>query len=174
MHSKKNRLQSLKGIAWIFSLLISISGMAQTISDKHEVQTQITINTTAEKAWKVLTDFEKYPEWHPYISKIEGNLKKKSKIKVTYKKNDHEDGVFSAYIIENEENKKLSWGGSLGFIFRAKHYYMIEPIGIDSIKFTQGEYWKGIFGGMYGKKIYEDTTRKFELMNCKLKEMLEN
>jgi hypothetical protein len=174
MHSKKDSFYPLKGIVWIFSLLISISGTAQTISNKHEVQTQITINTTAEKAWKVLTDFEKYPEWHPYISKIEGNLKKKSKIKVTYKKNNHEEGVFSAYIVENEANKNLSWGGSLGFIFRAKHYYMIEPVGNDSIRFTQGEYWKGIFGGMYGKKIYKDTTRKFELMNRKLKEILEN
>lgn len=174
MPSQKNSFHPLKVITWIFLLFISMPAIAQTISDKHKVQTQITIKTTPEKVWKVLTDFEKYPEWHPYIIKIDGNLKKKSKIKVTYKKNDHEEGVFSAYIIENEANKKLSWGGSLGFIFRAKHYYTIEPVGNDSIKFTQGEYWKGIFGGMYGKKIYEDTTRKFELMNRKLKDVLEN
>lgn len=152
---------------------ISIPMLSQTTSNKHEVITQVTIKTTSAEVWNVLMDIDKYPDWHPYIRKIEGRMEKNAKIKVTYKKNDTQDAVFSAYIIDVEPNKLLSWGGSLGFIFRAKHYYKIETVQGDSVKLIQGEYWRGIFGGMYGKKIYVDTTKKFEQMNNKLKQMLE-
>jgi hypothetical protein len=147
---------------------------SQTYSNKHEVVTQIIIESTPDEVWSMLVNFEKYPDWHTYIKKIEGKPVKKTKIKVTYKKNDTMDAVFSAYIIDNDPNKILSWGGSLGFIFRAKHYFIIEVINNNSVKLIQGEYWRGIFGGMYGKNIYVDTTRKYELMNNKLKQILEN
>jgi hypothetical protein len=171
MHYKT--ISFLKSL-WVSFLFISMPIVSQTYSNEHGVVTQITIKSTPAEVWHMLTDIGDYPNWHPYIRKIEGKLEKNSKIKVTYKKNDTEDAVFSAYIIDNEPNKMLSWGGSLGFIFRAKHYYKIEALGKDSVKLVQGEYWKGIFGGKYGKKIYVNTTRKFELMNNKLKQILES
>jgi len=174
MNNSSLRITALRSFIWVSFLLFNMSAKSQTICNKHEVITQITLKSNPTEVWNMLTDIEKYPDWHPYIIKIEGKLDSKSKIKVTYKKNDTQEGVFSAYIIDNEVNKKLSWGGSLGFIFKAKHYYIIEAVGTDSVKLTQGEYWRGIFGGMYGKKIYIDTARKFELMNNKLKLVLEN
>jgi len=165
---------ALQNFMWVSFLFISVLAISQTSSNKHEVITQITIKSSPAEVWSMLTDLEKYPDWHPYIKKIEGKLDKKTKIKVTYKKNDTQEGAFPAYIIDNEVNKKLSWGGSLGFIFRAKHYYIIEAVGADSVKLIQGEFWRGIFGGMYGKKIYVDTAHKFELMNKKMKYILEN
>jgi hypothetical protein len=36
-----------------------------------------------------------------------------------------------------------------------------------------GEYWKGIFGKTYGKKIYKSVFEKFSAMNAKMKELLE-
>jgi hypothetical protein len=174
MSNSSYRITALLSFSLVNLLFNSIPVISQTISNKHEVLTQITIKSSPAEVWSMLTDVEKYPEWHPYIKKIEGKLDRKSKIKVTYKKSDTEDGVFSAYMLDNEVNKKLSWGGSLGFIFRAKHYYIIEAVGADSVKLIQGEYWRGILGGIYGKKIYENTTRKFELMNNKLKYILEN
>jgi len=157
----------------LFLFGITIPLLSQTTSNKHEVITQITIKTTPAEVWNTLLDIDKYPDWHPYIKKIEGRMEKNASIKVTYKKNDVQDAVFSAFIIDLEPTKMLSWGGSLGFIFRAKHYYKIETVQGDSVKLIQGEYWRGIFGGMYGKKIYVDTTRKFEQMNNKLKQILE-
>lgn len=78
----------LKGIMWVSLLSVSMPVITQTISNKHEVVTQITIKSSPAEVWDMLTDVEKYPGWHPYIKKIEGSLDKKTKIKVTYKKND--------------------------------------------------------------------------------------
>lgn len=158
----------------ILLLLTSVPVMSQAVkSTKNEVVTEIIIRSTPREIWNILTDFEKYPQWHPYIKTIEGELKKRRKIKVTYKKNDSAFAKFSAYIIDYKPDSILSWGGSLGFIFRAKHYFIIQPVTGDRVKFIQGEYWKGLFGGMYGKKIYLDVTPKFEAMDRKLKSMLE-
>lgn len=173
MNIKRYNETALLSIMWLSFLFNSMPVTSQTITNKHEVRTEIIIKSSPAAVWRMLTDIDKYPEWHPYIKKIEGKLDQKSKIKVTYKKNDSREGTFSAYIIENEVNKQLSWGGSLGFIFRTKHYYSIEAVGTDSVRLIQGEYWRGIFGRMYGKKIYRDTARKFELMNHKLKDILE-
>ena len=36
--------------------------------------TTVTIEATPEQVWKVLTDFEKYPEWNPFVKKLTGRV----------------------------------------------------------------------------------------------------
>ena len=40
-----------------------------------EIKTEIIINTKPEKVWEVLTDFENYPTWNPFIQNISGEQK---------------------------------------------------------------------------------------------------
>lgn len=149
------------------------SGCGQTICTPKEIRTEIIINAPSAEAWKLLTDFDAYSGWHPYILKIEGKIALKEKIKVTTIDADSTADQFSAFVLELEPEKKLSWGGSLGFIFSAKHYFIIEPINDNQIRFVQGEYWHGLFGKHYGEKIYLDTFQKFIAMNEKMKILLE-
>jgi Polyketide cyclase / dehydrase and lipid transport len=37
-----------------------------------EIVTEIEINAAPSRVWQVLTDFEKYPIWNPFIKKITG------------------------------------------------------------------------------------------------------
>ncbi len=37
-----------------------------------EIKTEVVINAKPEEIWNVLTDFEKYPEWNPFIKSISG------------------------------------------------------------------------------------------------------
>ncbi|MCS6904953.1 MAG: SRPBCC domain-containing protein [Bacteroidia bacterium] len=39
-----------------------------------EVQESIELPQPIEKVWEVLTDFEKYPQWNPYIRKVTGKF----------------------------------------------------------------------------------------------------
>ena len=39
-----------------------------------EIKTEIIINATPEKVWKILTNFRAYPNWNPFIKSIEGQV----------------------------------------------------------------------------------------------------
>src|SRR6476660_5134221 len=50
-----------------------------------EINSEIEIFSTPEQVWRILTDFDKYPQWNPFIDQISGELKKGSKLTVHVK-----------------------------------------------------------------------------------------
>ncbi len=40
-----------------------------------ELHTEIEIQTTAERVWRVLTDFASFPQWNPFIRQAKGEIK---------------------------------------------------------------------------------------------------
>lgn len=44
-----------------------------------EIKTEILINAAPEKIWAILTDFDNYPNWNPFIKTIEGRVEIGSK-----------------------------------------------------------------------------------------------
>lgn len=158
---------------WIFCMLCVLPAHTQTACTKHEVRTIDTIQATPEAIWSILTDFEKYPDWHPYLIKVEGDTVIGTMLHATYTKADGSTDQFKARMLTCNYAKKLSWGGGIGFLFSAEHYFIIEPIDAQTVLFKQGEYWRGLFGGMYGRKVYEDACVNFERMNTMLKHLTE-
>lgn len=47
------------------------------------ITTEIVINANKDIVWKILTDFNSYPDWNPFITQIEGELKTGSRFNVT-------------------------------------------------------------------------------------------
>ena len=148
--------------------------LAAEICSANEIRTEIEIESSPEKIWNMLIDFKQYPTWHTYLVEVKGNAVEKTKIKCTALNSDSSTTKFSAFIQEVIPNKKLSWGGSVGFVFKANHYFILEEIDSNKVRFIQGEYWKGLFGKSYGKKIFEETYQKFVVMNQQLKRLVES
>ncbi|MBI3134647.1 MAG: SRPBCC domain-containing protein [Bacteroidetes bacterium] len=161
-------------IALLLLLPHTNTAFSAEICSETEICTEIEIETTAEKIWNLLIDFERYPDWHTYLLEVKGKPVEKTKIKCTALNADSSTTQFSAYIQEVIPNRKLAWGGSAGFIFRASHYFILEGISTNKTRLIQGEYWKGMFGKSYGKKIYQETYRKFVILNQTLKLLLES
>lgn len=157
----------------IHAFIPCASWTAELCSER-EIRTEIVIETSADRIWKKLCDFEQYPEWHTYLLSVEGKAEPKSKIHCVALNADSSQTTFSARILEVIPNHTLSWGGSLGFLFNAKHYFILEALTPSTVRLIQGEYWKGLFGKSYGKKIYLETYQKFVTMNERLKLLLEN
>jgi hypothetical protein len=55
-------------------LYIAMLVAANTSITQRTIQTEVTINATASKVWQVLTDFEAYPQWNPFIRQIDGAI----------------------------------------------------------------------------------------------------
>lgn len=47
-----------------------------------ELYTEIEINASASVVWDILTDFNNFPNWNPFIKEISGNLQEGSQIEV--------------------------------------------------------------------------------------------
>ncbi|MCB0703645.1 MAG: SRPBCC family protein, partial [Ignavibacteriae bacterium] len=47
-----------------------------------QIKTSITINASKEKIWKILTDFENYPEWNSFIKSVTGEVKVGNQIQI--------------------------------------------------------------------------------------------
>ena len=80
-----------------------------------EIKTQITINATPGKVWEVLTDFENYSNWNPFIRSITGKPKVGSQIAVSIVPPQGKKMTFKPTVLVHERNKELRWMGRLFF-----------------------------------------------------------
>lgn len=151
-----------------------VSTKAQVNCTSSEVRTSIQIAAPADSVWQHLIHVEKYPEWHTYIIDIEGELEPKNRIRVTYTTLDGEVHQFKAKVLTYEPGKSLVWGGSLGILFSAQHYFLLDQTDVHTTTLTQGEYWHGWFGKGYGEKVFTDACANFNQMNVALKARLES
>jgi len=161
----------------IFTLLMIImfsayNATSQTSCGPSGVRTEININADPQTIWKILTDVKKYPDWNPYIYEIKGDIQPGKMVRFRMKGSPKER-KFSAKILAFDPGKEWAWGGSIGFLFKARHYFILESIDKDHTKLIQGETWTGWFGKGFGKTVYKDVCENFPKMNEKLKELSE-
>jgi len=140
-----------------------------------ELKTSIEINSTPGKIWKVLLDFEKYPEWNPFIKNIRGNAKQGQKIEAKMHPPGQRDMTFKPTILKIEKHEELRWIGHLFFpgIFDGEHVFIIESLDNSKVLFRQEEKFSGILVPIFWKSLYQHTRIGFIEMNQALKERAE-
>lgn len=143
-----------------------------TIVMAKEIKTEIIIKSTPEKVWAILIDFEKYPNWNPFIVSIKGQVQKGKKITVKIEPPGSKSMTFKPTIITKVENRELSWLGSVLFsgLFDGTHKFEVIDNGNGTVTFVQSEKFKGIFVGLFNP---EKTKKGFNAMNRELKELAE-
>ena len=116
------------------------------------VETEIIVDASKEGVWKILTDFKKYPEWNPFIRKIDGELKIGAKLKVYVKPKNGRGMHFSATLIKVNPNRELRWVGHLFFpgILDGEHIFIIQELGKNKIKFRHSEKFTGLLSVLGG------------------------
>lgn len=141
-----------------------------------ELTTEIEINARAEKVWKVLMDFEAYPEWNRFVREISGKAKVGATLSVYIKPEGGTGAKLAPAVVEVSENKLFAWKGKLGIrgIFDGRHEFQIEPIADDKVRFIQREEFSGILVPVLWPMLRKNTQRGFEDMNRALKERAES
>ncbi|MFY9465632.1 MAG: SRPBCC domain-containing protein [Sediminibacterium sp.] len=139
------------------------------------IKTEIIINASKEKLWVLLTNFNGYPNWNPFIRSIEGELKKGGRLKNTLQ-NGEKIMVFKPIVLEVVPFHSFSWLGSLWVkgLFDGRHYFCIEEIAPNQVKLIHGEDFSGILSTAILKQVGEDTRKNFVDMNQALKQLAES
>lgn len=135
-----------------------------------EIKTEIIIHASREKIWQVLTDFEQYPQWNPFIVSIEGKPVKGTRLKNTLQNGDKQF-QFKPVVTVAEPGKSFAWLGSLLVkgIFDGHHSFELEDVGNGQVKLIHSEKFSGLLSGFILKKIGQDTRNNFVKMNTAIK-----
>jgi hypothetical protein len=143
---------------------------------KKELYTSIEIEAPAERVWQILTDFEQFPDWNPFIRRIKGEAKSGTKLEAYLQPPGGQGMTFRPTVLKAEPNREFRWLGRLFFpgLFDGEHFFIIEPLSPGRVRFTQGEHFSGLLVPLLAKSLDTNTRRGFELMNEALKARAEN
>lgn len=136
-----------------------------------EIKTKILIHATPQKVWSVLTNFEAYPQWNPFIKSISGKLELGSKIRVRLEPPEAKGMDFKPKIISYQLHKEFSWLGHLFIpgLFDGAHKFELIDLGNGKTEFIHSEKFGGILVPLFKKMLDHNTKKGFEAMNEKLK-----
>ncbi len=153
----------------ILMTLLNATAMAK------QIKTEIIINATPGKVWSILTKFEDYPNWNPFIKSIKGEVKIGSKIIVRIEPPQSKGMTFKPKILTYNTNKELSWLGHFLFagIFDGEHKFELIDNGNGTTTFRQSEKFKGILVPLFKEMLDNNTINGFNEMNEKIKELAE-
>ncbi len=140
-----------------------------------EIKTEILINASPEKVWAILTDFQNYPNWNPFIKSITGNVAVGNIIVARLEPPEASGMTFKPKVLQFDKNKKFRWLGHLLFpgLFDGEHQFELIDNGNGTTTFIQSEKFNGIFVPLFKKMLDVNTKNGFVLMNEKLKELSE-
>jgi len=135
------------------------------------LHTEIEIQASEEQVWQMLTDFDSFPGWNPFIRHIKGEAKVGAKLEVYLQPSGARGMTFKPTILVVEPNHILSWLGRLLLprLFDGEHSFTIEVLDENRIRFTQSEKFTGILVPFLARSLDTDTKRGFTEMNQALK-----
>src|SRR4051812_3658472 len=96
-----------------------------------QLSTEIEIEATPETIWQVLVDFERYPEWNPFIVQARGSAHAGERIEVTLSLPEGSESSFAPTIIRCEAAQELRWLGHLWLrgLFDGEHFFKLVRLG---------------------------------------------
>jgi len=139
------------------------------------LRTETDIAGSLERVWDVLTDFDGYPQWNPFIRRIDGVLAPRARLSVRIHPPAGRAITFRPVVLRVEPDRHLSWRGRtlIPGLFDGEHVFEIAPAAAGHVRFVHRETFRGLLVPLL-KRMLETTTRRgFELMNAALKERVE-
>ena len=138
------------------------------------LRTEIEIDAPRNQVWQVLTSFEEYPSWNPFLVQILGELQLAQELEITVM-NKSKKTSFRSVLIKVQDQESFEWQGSaLMGAFKGRHYFILEDLGNDQTRLIHGEHFSGLLSGLVLKFIGKDTEAGFKHMNEALKERAES
>ena len=141
-----------------------------------EISTEIEIAGTPARVWYVLTNFNAFPEWNPFIRKVSGELREGGRLEVNMQPSGSKGMTFRPVLLCVRPLQELRWIGRLWLprVFDGEHVFTIESLGADRVRFVQRERFRGLLLPLLWRSLEDGTRRGFGEMNRALKRQVED
>lgn len=139
------------------------------------LHTEIRIAASRERVWSLLTDFDDYPRWNPFMREVRGTARLGERIAVVLKPPGGKTMRRRARITALEPQRELRWLGRAGVpgIFDGEHRFLVETAGDRAVRLVHEERFSGLAVPLLWKQLDRSTRRGFEQMNVALKQLAE-
>ncbi|WP_439028026.1 SRPBCC family protein [Haloarchaeobius sp. DT45] len=140
----------------------------------NEVETTIDINAPADVVWTVLTDFERYAEWNPFITDARGRVVEGEDIEIRLDTPGGRSVRLEPTVLAVTENELLQWRGQYlaPRLFDGTHTVELEALDESRTRVVQREEFTGTATDqVFGATSFRDGL---DAMNRALKERTES
>ncbi len=139
-----------------------------------EITTSIEIGAPPESVWKVLMGFARFPDWNPYLTRIEGVAATDEKLEVRLEPPGAKAMTFRPTVLRVEEGREFRWLGHLLVpgVFDGEHIFELTDLG-GRTRFVQREEFRGFLAPLMLRAVGESTERGFVAMNEALRDRVE-
>jgi len=127
------------------------------------IETAIDIAAPPRAVWDVLVDFAAYPDWNPFIRRLQGEARVGARLEVTVQPPGGKPMTFKPTVLAAEPARELRWLGRVLMpgLFDGEHGFRLEATA-GGCRLHHGETFGGILVPLFGKML-DDTERGFAL-----------
>lgn len=138
--------------------------------------TEIEINAPADTVWKILTDFQFYPDWNPFIRSFDGIPEAGRQFSVTIQPSGKKPMTFKPVCLALIPEEEFRWLGHLFIagLFDGEHIFELNKLDETKTLFIQRENFRGLLVPLLWKQLNTSTRAGFEQMNQELKTRAES
>lgn len=142
---------------------------------ERRIHSHVALEVPSGRVWEVLTEFQAYPTWNPFILRLEGAARPGERLTVEIRPPGQRGMTFRPTVLVVDEERELRWLGRvmLPGVFDGEHVFTIAPLGAGSVRFSQRETFRGLLVPLMPRSMWDTTRRGFEEMNAALKRRAE-
>jgi hypothetical protein len=140
-----------------------------------QLRTEIDIDATPERVWQILTDFDAYPQWNPFMARASGTPVRGERLTIRMRPEGGRAVTFRPTVREVVPQRRLRWLGHLLVpgIFDGEHSFTIEPLDTGGVRLVQQEDFRGVLVPLLARSLDRRTLPAFQRMNRALKQRAE-
>ena len=150
------------------TIVVLVAGYTvYTVVRPFVLHTELEIDASPDKVWKVLADRQAYPEWNPFIISSTGELKVGDTITNVLRDTKGSETTFSPKLLAVEPGKELRWIGKVppGAIFDGEHSFRLEALPGGRTRLIQEEKFTGAAIPFTRSMLNNTIKPQFEAMN---------
>jgi len=139
------------------------------------IASDVFISAEPEKVWAVLTDFERFEEWNPFLVEASGVAAPGNRLSLRFRlPSSGREMVFKPTVLLTERPQLLRWRGRFGvpYIFDGLHSFELTPRD-GGTHVLQSEVFSGVLVP-FTKSIIAQSEHGFGRLTQALKERVES
>ena len=161
----------LKGIV---VAVVGVIGALCILHKDSRARADVLINRPPADVWKVVLNSAAYPDWNPFITRVDGDFREGATIRIVLGTGP-DSMVFNPTVVRVRPEQDLCWRGSVWIrgVFDGTHCIHLTAV-TDGTHLEQTESFSGLLAGRLTKDVIEETRRNFQAMNAAVKQRAES